>query len=1109
MNKIKMYGLYAILIFGVATCKKDPSKSVEKETLFTMLTNSGIDFTNTITNKKDFNIFKYRNFYNGGGVAISDINNDGLPDVYLSSNMGENKLYLNKGDFKFEDISQKSKTGGTHAWSTGVVMVDINNDKLLDIYVCNAGNVKGDNQKNELFINNGDLTFTEKADEYGIADSGFTTHAAFFDYDLDGDLDVYLLNNSFIPVNTLGYENKRHIRGEDWNINPIFKGGGDRLLRNNDGKFEDVSEEAGIYGSLIGFGLGVTVGDVNDDHLPDIYVSNDFYERDYLYINNGDGTFSENIKNWIEHLSLSSMGADMADINNDGNPEIFVTDMLPRDDKRLKMTSDFERYDLYKLKLDRDFHHQYMQNTLQLNNGNSTFSEIAFHSGVAETDWSWGALIFDMDNDGYKDIYVSNGIYHDLTNQDFMDFFANEIIQKMTLSKKKEDIESVIDKMPSNPIPNFAFKNNHNLTFTNEIEDWGLSEPSFSNGAAYGDLDNDGDLDLIVNNVNQKTFVFRNESDNQLNNNYLKVKLIGSEKNTYAIGSLVQVYIKDQILRQELIPSRGFQSSIDYSMVFGLGSSNTIDSIKVIWPNKELLTIYNPSPNNTITFDFNDEKIKNKILKTEVKKTLFTLKDQNFVTHEENNYVDFDYEGLISFMLSKEGPTISVGDINNDKLDDIFIGGAKGKSPQAYIQKSNGQFNIKNNFKEVDIDYEDTASILFDADNDGDLDLYIGSGGNEERGNSILLQDRLYINDGKGNYDKKMNAIPPFYYNTSVVTASDFDQDGDIDLFVGSRSVPGTYGIDPENFLLENDGKGNFKDITESKAFDVKKIGLITDATWKDITGDGKEDLILVGEWMSPAIFENTGRRLRKYKSNLEEWSGLWNTVTVEDIDQDGDFDLIIGNKGTNSFYKTSKEYPAKIFINDFDNNGTIEQILTRNIEGRDMPIPLRRELSGQLSSLKKEILKFEDYATKSINELFSEEIIDNSIVKKAMTFESVIAINNGNGKFEIKNLPQRVQLTSMNKILADDINNDGHIDLIMGGNNFNYKPQFTRDDASYGDVLLGNENHDFTWLPHNRSGFFVRGQVRGMEWIKDSKNRKYILVGLNDDEPKLFELNE
>ena len=1105
MNRTISVGLLGLIILILISCNKDISEVAKKDTLFTALSNSGIDFTNTITNKNEFNIFTYRNFYNGGGVAISDINNDGLPDVYLSSNMGENKLYINKGDLKFEDITSSSGVAGTHAWSTGVVMVDINNDKLLDIYVCNAGNVKGDNQNNELFINNGDLTFSEKAADYGLADSGFTTHAAFFDYDLDGDLDVYLLNNSFIPVNTLGYENKRHIRGKDWNINPIFIGGGDKLLRNDENKFVDVSEQAGIYGSLIGFGLGVTVGDINNDLLPDIYVSNDFYERDYLYINNGDGTFSENIKNWMEHLSLSSMGADMADINNDGNPEIFVTDMLPEDDERLKMTSDFERYDLYKLKVDRDFHHQYMQNTLQLNNGNESFSEIGFYSGVAETDWSWGALMFDMDNDGYKDIYVSNGIYHDLTNQDFMDFFANDIIQKMTISKEKEDVEKVIDNMPSNPLLNYAFKNNQDLTFTNKAEDWGLNQPSFSNGAAYGDLDNDGDLDLIVNNVNQKAFVFRNDANSILKNNFIKVKLEGSEKNSHAIGSLVKVYTNNQILSQEMVPSRGFQSSIDYNMVFGIGSSKQIDSITVSWPNKKVTTLLQPDINQSITINFGSEQ--EKIEPSVEYQTIFQLKEQNFISHKENTYVDFDYEGLIPMMLSKEGPTISIGDINNDQLEDIFIGGAKDQNSTFYIQRSNGQFE-SSKIKMQEVDFEDTASTLFDADGDGDLDLYVGSGGNEERNNSALLVDRLYINDN-GNFKRKSGAIPSFYYNTSIVSAADFDSDGDLDLFVGSRSVPGTYGIDPENFLLENDGSGNFKDVTESKAFDIKKIGMITDAEWKDITGDGKIDLIVVGEWMAPIIFENSGRRLRKLKTNLEGQTGLWNALKVTDLDLDGDLDLVLGNKGANSFYRTSVANTAKIYINDFDNNGTIEQILTRNINGKDMPIPLRRELSGQLSSLKKEILKFEDYADKSINDLFDEETINNSIVKNAITFKSLVAINNGDNTFICKELPARVQLSSVNSILADDINNDGFIDLIVAGNNFNYKPQFTRDDASYGEILLGSSNNDFTWLPYEKSGFFMTGQVRSMKWIRTKNNNKYIIVGRNNDRPKLFGLNE
>jgi enediyne biosynthesis protein E4 len=550
---------FLFIISLLSSCSKD--KTASQNGLFFKLDGSdtGIDFINEVKNGEEMNIFKYRNFYNGGGVAIGDINNDGLSDIYFTSNQGKNKLYLNKGKFKFEDISVKAKVEGTKSWSTGVVMVDINADGLLDIYVCNAGNSLGENQQNELFINNGNLTFTEKAAEYNLADTGITTHAAFFDYDKDGDLDCYILNNSFIPVSSLNYSNKRELRDKDWDVNPILKGGGDKLLRNDNGKFTDVSESAGIYGSLIGFGLGVTVGDVNGDLYPDIYISNDFYERDYLYINNKNGTFSEQIQSWATHISQSSMGADMADINNDGKADIFVTDMLPEGDERLKTTTSFDNYDLFTRKLNLDFFNQYMQNTLQVNNGNNQFQEVANYAGVAKTDWSWGALLFDMDNDGYKDIYVCNGISNDLTNQDFMDFFANEVMQKMVITGKKEEMQTVVNKMPTTPIPNYAYKNNRNLTFTNKAANWGLDEPSFSNGAAYGDLDNDGDLDLIVNNVNQPAFVYQNNSDKNKDNHFIKVKLKGEGQNKFAVGSVVQLFSGSEIMRQELIPTRGFQ----------------------------------------------------------------------------------------------------------------------------------------------------------------------------------------------------------------------------------------------------------------------------------------------------------------------------------------------------------------------------------------------------------------------------------------------------------------------------------------------------------------------------------------------------------------------
>ena len=796
--------LIIVIIFFSISCKNEKNtKFVNKDTLFTKLdaSQTGINFVNKIDNEKDFNIFKYRNFYNGGGVAIGDLNNDGLPDVYLTANMKKNKLFLNEGNFKFKDITNSSNTAGNRSWSTGVVMVDVNADGWLDIYVCNAGNVKGDDQKNELFINNGDLTFSERAEEYNLADSGFTTHTAFFDYDGDGDLDAYILNNSFIPVSSLGYSNKRELRGKDWDLPDFFKGGGDKLMRNDNDKFTDVSEEAGIFGSLIGFGLGVTVGDVNDDLNPDIYVSNDFYERDYLYINNGDGTFTEDIKNRMPHLSLSSMGADMADINNDGKPEIFVTDMLPEDDERLKNISSFERHDLFQLKKNKDFYNQYMQNTLQLNNGDDTFSEIAFYSGVAQTDWSWGALLFDMDNDGYKDIFVCNGIYHDLTNQDFIDFFADEVYQKMALSGVKTSQDSIINSMPSTPIANYAYKNNQDLSFTKITKDWGFEEPSFSNGGAYGDLDNDGDLDLIINNINMPLFVYQNNSKN----NYLKVKLNGAHPNSFAIGSIVEIYSNKKTLRQELIPSRGFQSSVDYMMTFGLGSVEKVDSIKVIWPNKKVQHIGVTNVNQTLAFSIEDAIESSGSGKLNKSKLYFSEIKNNLTAHKEDQYVDFDFEGLISKMQSREGPAIAVGDVNNDGSEDVFIGGAYNQKGQLYFQKGEGQL-IPSKFTTEDV-FEDTCALIIDIDNDNDLDLIVGSGGNFKKARTGV---RIYLNNGKGSFsDYKI--IARANANISSLAANDYDDDGDLDLFVASLSVPGIYGIDPENMLLENDGNGNLQ----------------------------------------------------------------------------------------------------------------------------------------------------------------------------------------------------------------------------------------------------------------------------------------------------------
>ena len=1084
-------------------------KSTNENTLFSKLDSSstGITFVNEVKNGIDMNIFKYRNFYNGGGVSIGDINNDGLADVYFTSNLGTNKLYLNKGNLKFEDISKKAGIEGTKSWSTGVVMADINADGFLDIYVCNAGSAKGNNQNNELFINNGNLTFTEKADEYNLADTGITTHAAFFDYDKDGDLDCYILNNSFIPVSSLDYSNKRDLRDKDWDVADILKGGGDKLLRNDNGKFIDVSEKSGIYGSLIGFGLGVTVGDVNGDLYPDIYVSNDFYEHDYLYINNKNGTFSEQIQSWASHISQSSMGADMADINNDGKADVFVTDMLPEPDDRLKTTTSFDNYDLFTRKLNMDFFNQYMQNTLQLNTENKGFQEIANYAGVAKTDWSWGALLFDMDNDGYKDIYVCNGIYHDLTNQDFVDFFANDLMQKMVITGKKDQIETIINKMPSTPIPNYAYKNNKNLTFTNEAQNWGMDTPSFSNGAAYGDLDNDGDLDLIVNNVNQEAFVYRNNSEKKKDNHFIKVKLKGDNNNKFAVGSTVELFSGKEIIRQELIPTRGFQSSIDYVMTFGIGNKK-IDSLQVIWPNSNYQTLKNIKNNTTITLNISDAKLIYSPKKVAVK-PFFLEKPTNFLTHKENDYIDFDYEGLISKMLSQEGPSLAVGDSNGDGNDDIFIGGAKGTAGQIYFNKGNDLYLIsKQSDLETDANFEDTAAHFFDADSDGDQDLLVGSGGNEKT-DQTNYKNRLYLNNGKGIFTKSKSVVPTASTNVSVIASNDFDNDGDIDVFIGSRSVPGVYGIDPKQLVLENDGKGNFTNITNKIAFKLNEVGMITDAVWEDIDNDGKKDLIVVGDWMSPKVFKNTGRRLAEFKSNLSNYSGFWNSVACVDLDNDGKKDLVLGNKGTNTTYKSSQNAPLKLFVNDFDNNGTIEQIATRSIDSKDLPLHMKQELAKQIPSIKKKNLSYLEYSKKTIQDIFSEDVIANSIQKTATIQESVVAYNKGNGQFEIKALPKEVQFSSVNTICVLDVNNDGFLDLMLGGNQYEFKPQFARLDANYGSVLLGNKNHTFSWTPYSKSGFFMKGEVKHLSTIKNKNKSVSIIAVINDAKPKIFKRNE
>ena len=1105
--------LLTVVFYSCNTDKNNNLSTIDTETLFTLLDakETGIDFLNKVKNQKNFNIFKYRNFYNGGGVAIGDINNDGLADIYLTGNMVANKLYLNKGNLTFEDISVSAGIEGNKPWSTGVVMVDINQDGLLDIYVSNAGNLKGNNHDNDLYINNGDLTFTEKASDFNLAKTGFSTHASFFDYDKDGDLDAYILNNSNIPVSSLGYAEQRDKRAQDWeNVPQIFRGVGDMLLRNDNGKFVDVSEEAGIYGSLIGFGLGVMVTDMNGDFYPDIYVSNDFYERDYLYLNNQDGTFKEDITNWTSHLSLSAMGVDIADINNDGNADIFITDMLPEADQRVKSVMEFEGYNVFKLKQSKDFSQQYIQNTLQLNNGNNTFSEVAYFSGVAKTDWSWAGLLFDMDNDGNRDIFITNGINHDLTDLDFVNFFANEIIQKMALTGKKQAIDSIINKMPVKPQPNYAYKNNGDITFDNANKEWDFETPSLSNGVAYGDLDNDGDLDMVINNVNMLPFVYRNNSDSLTTNNYLKIKLEGDQVNKFGVGSTVKIYHNNKIYVQDQMPSRGFQSSMDYVMTIGLGKATKVDSLRIIWPNNKTQKWNNIEVNSTLTLKQSEAtEIQSSLLPKKNKTLVSEVLKTNLQKHQENSYSDFDYEGLINKMLSQEGPALAIGDINNDGNDDFYIGGAKNQPGLLYLNLGNGKtaLSIQKSF-DKDAMFEDTTAAFFDANGDGNLDLMIGSGGNEI-GQENNYKVRLYINNGKGRFDSAEKKLPSLRKNISVITPYDFDNDGDIDVFVGARSLVATYGINPTHQFLENNGDGTFIDTTEKVAYDVKSAGMITDAIWKDINKDGKKDLITVSEWDTPKIYINNGRRLIKQKSTLDDLFGMWNVVEAADLDNDGDIDFILGNQGSNTIHKTSSENPVKMWVNDFDNNGTIEQIMTNHKNGKDYPIHMKKELTAQLVSLKKQNLKASEYAKKSIDELFSASIFKNSIMKQSTISESIIAVNEGDWNFSVKKLPSRVQLSCVCGIVCTDINNDGNLDIIMAGNNFEFKPQYSRLDASHGSVLLGDGSLDFKWQNYNTSGFVIKNEAKHLKTISDKSGKTYLLAAINNEKPKLFLINE
>lgn len=1082
--------LYLIICSG---CKKTSEVALPDHHLFNVLPSAQthIDFSNDLNYTEEFNPYTYRNFYNGGGVGLGDINNDGLVDIYFCGNQVNSRLYLNKGGFQFEDITDKAGVACAGVWASGVAFVDINGDGLQDIYVCKSGkpDAHSNNRYNELFINQGDLTFKESAKPYGLDNTGLSSHAAFFDYDRDGDLDCYLLNNS---IRTVGAYD---LRKDQRNIPDTL--GGNKLMRNDEGHFTDVSKQAGIYSSAIGFGLGVSVGDLNGDGWPDLYVSNDFFERDYMYINQQDGTFKESVEYAMPEISLNSMGADMADINNDAMPEVFVTDMLPETDARYKTKTTFENWEKYQRNVQNGYHHQFIRNVLQLNRGDLKFSEISRYAGVFATDWSWGALIFDMDMDGYKDIFVANGIYKDLTDQDYLNLYNDPETIHGLMKTESNVIKKLIDAMPAEKLPNYAFQNHlpsGDLTFVNKSKEWGLSTPSFSNGSAYGDLDNDGDLDLVINNTGMPSFVYQNMSREINSTNYLKFEIIGKNKNTKAIGTQITLYHADQKYFQEVHPMRGFESCVDPRPLFGLGKLAFVDSIHIVWPDGRLQRMAETQTNQVISLNEYDTLVTswNEIQPIDYVLQSTKIKGLEY-THHENVFNDFERDRLLFNMISREGPAMAVGDINGDQLEDVYMGHAMHALPALFLQRSDGSFQTKNVIAFLqDSASEDTDALFFDADSDGDLDLYVCSGGNEVPTSSSLLADRLYINTGKGDFVKSQQILPTFNFeSTSCVKAGDYDQDGDLDLLVGVRLIPFNYGVPCNGYILNNQN-GIFKPIIVP---DLNKIGMITDAAWVDIDGDKDLDLVIVGEWMPVTILLNDHGKFqnKSVPYDLANTKGLWQAVCATDIDLDGDIDIIAGNWGLNTRIKSLPGKPINLFINDFDQNGTAEQMLTVYNGDRPYPLTLRQDLVAQMPYLKKKYLKFESYKNQSMSDIFSPDQLKSGYTLACVTNTTTLFIQQ-DGKFIARALPFESQLSPVFSIVAQDINHDHLPDILLGGNFSASKPEVGSYMANPLTALIQSPNHNFESKPVKN----ISVEVRSMQPILIEHKTRFLIANNN-----------
>lgn len=1073
--------------------------------LFELLTpaSTGVSFANNLPERPDFNILNYLYYYDGGGVAVGDVDNDGLPDLYFTANIGANKLYRNKGNYQFEDITDRAGVADTTGWKTGVTMADVNGDGRIDIYVSGVDYL-GMHGRNVLYINNGDGTFTDRTREYGLEHSGFSTQALFFDYDGDGDLDMYLLDHSTHA--------QRGIEGLSQST-PVKPNTGDRLFRNDGKRFTDVTAAAGIHDGVDGYGLGVVASDFNGDGCPDIYVANDFQGNDNLYINNCNGTFTESIAKATGHTSRFSMGVDAADFDNDGRTDIISLDMLPEREDILKTTSTTEGFELFNLRVAAGYHPQYARNALQLNRGAGKFSDVGYLAGVAATDWSWAPLFADLDNDGRKDLFVTNGVYRRPNDMDYITYVGNEAVQASLRDTITAANLALIQKMPQVPLANYAFHNDGNLRFTNLAEEWGLAQPGFSNGAVYVDLNNSGNLDLVVNNIGAAASIYRNNARAVNGTHYLTVQLRGSSGNTAGIGARVEINqggVK-QVLEQ--MPTRGFLSSVDPRLHFGLGMSSAVDSLRVIWPDRRSQTLVNVSGDRIITLSQADagsgkrEAGGGKALEALPQPTVFTdvtAKSGVQFRHREDTFFDYNREPLIPHLLSTEGPKLAVADVNGDGLDDFYVGGAKWQAGTLFIQQRDGTFRATPQPAfAADSLAEDIGAAFLDANGDGSPDLFVASGGNEFWGKQEALRPRLYLNDGKGNFQRARSALPDIFENASAVAVGDFNGDGRADVFLGGRVVPRGYGLIPNSYLLENDGNGHFVDVTQDKAPGLAAAGMVTGATWIDYDHDGKLDLVVVGEWMPVRVFHQESGRLvdRTKEVGLAGTNGWWNCVEAVDLRGTGRQDLVLGNLGLNSYLRASAEEPARLYVGDFSHTGSgnVEQILTSYQDGVSYPIAGRDELLKKFPALRAKYPTYREFGAARVEDIFPSADLRNAQVREADTFASAIALNNGDGTFTLRALPTEAQLAPIYASAAGDFDGDGRIDLVVGGNLYGVMPMLGRYDASYGLMMKGDGKGAFTPVDMTRSNLVIDGEVRDIRVVRGAGGKRAIIIARNN----------